>query len=129
MANEKKIFTKHYASLCDTITDVDHLLPHFVAENIINTNDVKVIDAMNTPLSKVKELLSHISGPLKAGDAKGLHTMLTIMKKHGNQSTIDLADKMSHEVASTINKTEDEGKCTSYILVNVATIVIAYISM
>ena len=114
MANEMKIFTKHFASLCNTITDVDYLLPHFVAENIINTNDVEVFAAMNTTLNKVRELLLHISGPLQAGDAQAFYTMLTIMKKHGNQSTIDLAVKMSQEVASVTNTTEDEGM-TSHI--------------
>lgn len=112
MANENKdydIFTKHYASLCSTITDVEHLLPYFVQENIINTNDEAEIQAITTTRNKVKKLLSHIAGPLSAGYAKGFHTMLTIMKEHGNQSTKDLAVRIL-EVTSAINKTEDEGK-------------------
>ena len=71
MANEKDIFTKHYASLCSTLTDVNNLLPHFVQGNIISTDDLEEINAITTTRDKVEKLLSHISGPLKVGDAKG----------------------------------------------------------
>ena len=107
-SNEKEIFTRHYASLCNTLTDVDHLLPYFVQENIINTSDVESTDATTTA-NKIEKLLSHISGPLVAGHTKGFHIMLTIMKEHGNWSTKDLAAKMSHELTSTISKIEDDG--------------------
>ena len=107
--NEKVIFKSHYALLCDTLTDVDHLLRYFVQNSIITTDDVEEINVLATTSKKVEKLLSHISGPLKAGDAKGFHTMLTIMKDHGNQSTKDLAVKMSLEVTSANNKLEDEG--------------------
>ena len=109
MANEREIFIKHFASLCNTLTDVNNLLPYFVQENIIITNDLEEINGITTTCDKVKKLLLHISGPLTAKDAKGFYTMLTIMKEHGNQSTKDLAVRMSHEVTSVINKMEDEG--------------------
>ena len=108
-SKKKEIFTRHYASLCNTLTDVDHLLPYFVQENIINTSNEEEINAITTTSNKVRKLLSHICGPLTAGDAKGFHTMLTIMKEHGNQSTKDLAVRMSHELTLAINKTEHEG--------------------
>ena len=108
-SNEKEIFTRHYASLCNTLTDVDNLLPYFVEENIINTNNEEEINTITTTSNKVRKLLLHISGPLKAGDAKGFHTMLTIMKERGNQSTHDLAVRMNHELTLAINKTEHEG--------------------
>ena len=106
MADAKEIFTRHYASLCSTLTDVDHLLPYFVQDSIISTNDVQEINAIVTTRHKVQKLLSHISGPLTAGDTKGFYVMLTIMKEHGSQSTYDLAIKMS---SSVISKTEDGG--------------------
>ena len=106
--NEEIIFTRHYASLCNTLTDVDHLLPYFVQENIINTSDVESID-VTTTANKVKKLLLHISGPLEAGDTEGFYAMLTIMKEHGNRSTHDLAVKMNHELTLAIDKPEDEG--------------------
>ena len=116
-SNKKKIFTRHYASLCNTLTDVDHLLPYFVQDNIINTKNEEEINAIATTSNKVKKLLSHISGPLTAGDAEGFHTMLTIMKEHGNQSTKDLAVRISHELTLAISRTEDEGMASD-ILVN-----------
>ena len=115
--NEEIIFTRHYASLCNTLTDVDNLLPYFVEENIINTNNEEEINTITTTSNKVRKLLLHISGPLTAGDAKGFHTMLTIMKERGNQSTKDLAVRMNHELTLAINKTEDEGMANN-ILVN-----------
>ena len=107
--NEKEIFHSYYASLCNTLTDVDHLLRYFVQENIINPNDVEEINAITATPKKVEKLLLHISGPLRAGDTKGLYTMLTIMKEHGNQSTHDLAVRMSHELTLANDKPEDEG--------------------
>ena len=106
--NEEIIFTRHYASLCNTLTDVDNLLPYFVQENIINTSDVESTDATTTA-NKVEKLLSHISGPLVAGHTEGFYVMLTIMKEHSKRSTHDLAVKMSHELTLANDKPEDEG--------------------
>ena len=105
--NEKEVFTRHYASLCNTLTDVNNLLPHFVQRNIIGTSDVEDINTLATTAKKVEKLLSHISGPLIAGDPKGFHMMLTIMKEHGNQSTKDLA--MQIMTSSNNSKMEHEG--------------------
>ena len=102
---EKDVFTRHYASLCKTLTDINTLLPYFVSENIISISDHEWISVPNLPNSeKVVKLLSHISGPLEAGDAKVFHTMLDIMKKHGSQSTKDLADKISETLSSNSEK-------------------------
>ena len=100
-------FTRHYASLCNTLTDVNNLLPYFVQKDIINISDVEEINAIITTTKKVEKLLSHISGPLTAGDPKEFHMMLTIMKEHGNQTTKDLAVKIM--ASSNNSKTEHEG--------------------
>ena len=105
--NEKEVFTRHYASLCNTLTDVNNLLPHFVQKDIISTSDVEEITTIITTSKKTEKLLSHISGPLIAGDPKGFHMMLTIMKEHGNQSTKDLALKIM--TSSNISKMVHEG--------------------
>ena len=94
-SNDIEIFTKHYAILCSTLTDVDNLLPYFVQENIISTSDLEEINILAATRKKVEKLLSHISGPLTAGNTKGFYSMLTIMKEHGSQSTKDLAIRMS----------------------------------
>ena len=108
-SNEKEIFTKCYASLCKTLTDVNNLLPYFVEKGIITFNDVEEINASKIKSERIEKLLSHISGPLESGDAKGFHTMLTILKENGNQSTKDLARRMSLKVTSANDKLEDEG--------------------
>ena len=105
--NEKKVFNRHYASLCNTLTDVNNLLPHFVQNGVISTGDIDEINAIITPPKKVEKLLSHISGPLTAGDPKGFQMMLTIMKEHGNKSTKDLAVKIM--TSSNNSKMENEG--------------------
>ena len=105
--NEREIFTSHYASLCNTLTDVNNLLPHFVERDIISTSDEEEINAIVTTAKKVKKLLSHISGPLTAGDPKGFHMMLTIMEEYGNQSTKDLAVKIM--TSSNNSKMEHAG--------------------
>ena len=97
---EEDIFISHYSSLCNTLSDVNNLLPYFVQENIISTSDVEEINAIAATSKKVEKLLEKISGPLRAGDAKGFHIMLTIMREHGTQSTKDLAARISHEVIS-----------------------------
>ena len=106
---KKDIFIRHYSSLCNTLTDIKTLLPYFVQENIISTSDKEEINALNTSSEKVEKLLSHISGPLKAGDARGFHTMLNIMKEHGSQSTKDLVVKMNSEIISSNSEREHEG--------------------
>ena len=101
---EEDIFIRHYSSLCNTLTDINNLLPFFVQEKIINVSDVEEINVIVATPKKVEKLLSYISGPLTVGDTKGFCMMLTIMKKHGNQSTKDLAVKMSNEITSSNSK-------------------------
>jgi len=93
-SKEEEIFTEHYSKLCDTITDVDDLLPHFVQQSIISENELEVISKLNTKMEKVKELLSHISGPLQAGNSKGFYSMLGIMEERGVKATKELAATM-----------------------------------
>ena len=109
---EKDVFIRHYASLCSTVTDINTLLPYFVSENIISISDhEKIISDPNvTNSEKVVKLLSHISGPLEAGDAKGFHKMLDIMKERGNQGTKDLAVNMNSEMISSNSEKEYEGQ-------------------
>ena len=116
-SNERNIFIRHYASLCSILTNVNSLLPYFIQENIISFSDVEEINAITIVPRKVEKLLLHIAGRLTAGDAQGFYTMLTILKQHGNQSTKDLAGRISHELTLATNKTEDEG-ITSHSLVN-----------
>ena len=61
------------------MTDIENLLKYFVTVSIINTDDQSEILAPPRLTSKVTLLLTHISGPLEAGDAKPFRMMLDIM--------------------------------------------------
>ena len=98
--NELTIFKENYASLCNTITDINELLKYFVAEKIITMNQQEEITACITRSERVSKLLLNISGPLEAGNSKGFYTMLKIMKTHGVDATQCLA---SHIVAKVEN--------------------------
>ena len=91
---EHKIFTKNYANLCCTLTDIDNLLPYFVQEKIIKPEDQDDINKLAKTQEKVKKLMKNISGPLQAGDSKGFYIMLDIMRNHGVQATIDLSETL-----------------------------------
>jgi len=90
---EQQVFIGHYSKLCDTMTDIDSLLPHFVQQKIIPVDDLEDTSSL-TRLGKVKKLLSHISGPLQAGNSKGFYSMLSIMEERGVQATRELAAAM-----------------------------------
>jgi len=91
---EKEIFRDHFSKLCDTLVDIDNLLPHFVQQNIIKVDDLEEIKAKPKTKDKVQELLKYIDGPLQGGNAKVFHTMLSIMEEQGTQATRELAGDM-----------------------------------
>ena len=93
-SKDKEVFTAHYAKLCSTLTDIENLLKYFVEENVISVEDQSEINSKVKPSNKVSKLLQHISGPLESGDSKPLYTLLSIMEKHGNRATKDLANSL-----------------------------------
>ena len=102
---EQKMFTRHYSQLCDTLTDVDNLLPHFVQEGVITNNDLEEISAIvpSTKKQKVQKLMIHASGPLKAGNTEVFYIMLRIMEEHGHHATRHLADKIRQSLSETMH--------------------------
>ena len=84
---ELSVFQKHYAKLCNTITDINNLLKYFVSHRIINMDDEEEIKNVVVASEKVRKLLLHISGPLKANNTEGFYVMLNIMKEHGMRAT------------------------------------------
>jgi len=92
---EVAVFRENYASLCNTITDINELLKYFVTENIISMDQEEVIKtSCVTKSDKVSTLLLHISCPLESGDSNGFYTMLQIMKTYGVDATQRLADQI-----------------------------------
>ena len=104
MTSEANVFNKHYAKLCSTLTDIDELLPHFVAEKIISINVMDEINDYGSSRRKVQKLISHISGPLTAGNTKGFYIMLGIMEEHGHDATQQLASQIKDSLTITDDK-------------------------
>ena len=93
---ELNVLTEHYSKLCDTLTDIENLLPHFVEENVIKFEDLEEINtiATSTKKLKVQRLMVHISGPLRAGNTEVFYIMLRIMEEHGHYATKQLANQI-----------------------------------
>ena len=103
---EHVVFTDHYPMLCDTLTDVDNLLPHFVQKRVIKTDDLEEINATvpSTKKHKVQKLIMHVSGPLRAGNTEMFYTMLRIMEEYGHQATQQLAEQIRKSLAENSSK-------------------------
>ena len=112
-SNTLNVFTNHYARLCDTLTDIDSLLPHFVVEKVITINDVDEINTIvpSTKKLKVQKLMTHISGPLTAGNTEVFYTMLRIMEDYGHQATQQLADQIKRSFPITSGHNENTSYC------------------
>ena len=98
-----KVLSIYYPSLCSTLTDIDPLLPRFVAAGVISApHGFDSIKSQNTILKRVQELLSHISGPLQDGNTAPFYSLLEIMEQHGTQATRQLAEKMRSELNNSV---------------------------
>ena len=91
---ELEAFNEYYTKLCNTLTDIDKLLPHFVTENIIEHNHVQEINAVVTERQKVQKFLTCIVDSIRAGNTKAFYVMLRIMEEYGPQDTQQLADQI-----------------------------------
>jgi len=101
---EKEVLFNYYPSLCSTLTDIDPLLPRFVAAGVISApHGFENIKSQNTILKRVQELLSHISGPLQDGNTAPFYSLLEIMEQHSTQATRKLAEKMRSDLRSSVH--------------------------
>lgn len=108
---EELVFNKHFPKLCNAIIDIDKLLPYFIPENVISTDDLDEINAVpSTKKTRVQKLMSYISGPLKGGNTQPFYTMLRIMEDYGNQATEQLAKQIRSAI---INDDSSEGRETN----------------
>ena len=98
---ELSVFQKYYAKLCSTVTDINNLLKYFVSQRIINIDDEEEIKSVVIASEKVRKLLLHISGPLRANNTEGFYIMLDIMKEHGMRATQQLAYLLLTELESS----------------------------
>ena len=95
---EYVIFTGHYDKLCNTMVDINSLLPCFVQEKIIKVDDLEEINAKERTKDRVVKLLHFIDGPLQAGNVGCFYTLLKIMEEHGTASTADLSRSMRSKI-------------------------------
>ena len=98
-AKEKEVFGGHFSTLCDTVTDIESLLPHFVQMDIITVSDLEEINGISRLTKKVERLLICVNGPLSAGNTKSFYVMLNVMMKYGVQATRELAVKIQDAVS------------------------------
>ena len=103
---EEEVYIKHYPTLCNTITDIDGLLPYFVQENVIGTDNLAEIKAAipSTKKSRVENLLTYISGPLKGGNTQVFYIMLSVMENHGNKATQQLSKQIRSAIGYDCSK-------------------------
>ena len=117
------VFRGHYSKLSETLVDIDSLFPHFVQEGIICENDLQELKAITRIDSKAQKLLQYISGPLKTGNVKNFHTMLTIMEKYGTIATKELANTMRNAVSAD-TQVDDTTKLDGQLSNDIASYVI-----
>ena len=89
-----EVFIQYYSKLCDTLTDIDEILPECVTEHIISIDFKEEIKDISSTRKKVEKLLDHMAGPVKAGYTDTLLVFLKIMKKQHRQSTRQLANEL-----------------------------------
>ena len=75
-------------------------MTYFVQERIITIDESEMIKRKNTTFEMVKQLLMHISGPLKASISINFSKMLNIMKEKGALETAKLAIDMMKALES-----------------------------
>ena len=103
-----QVLENHYFKLCNTLTDTDDLLPHFVGK-IISINELEEIKAtVPTKPAKVHKLMVHMSGPLKGGKAEVFYTMLKIMDQSSNEATQQLADEIRKSIPVDVDKEKSD---------------------
>ena len=107
-STELTVFNKNCSKLCDILTDIENLLPHFVDENVIKFGDLEEINTVvpSTKKHKVQKLMVHISGPLEGGNTEVFYIMLRIMEEYGHLATQQLAKEMRTSLA-IFNKNAD----------------------
>ena len=100
---ELNVFQNNYSKLCDTLTDIENLLPHFVEKDVIKFQEQDEINAIVPSTKKVQRLMGHISGPLEAGNTEVFYIMLRIMEEHGHLATKQLAKEMKRSIPVSTN--------------------------
>jgi len=113
---EKEVFGDHFSTLCDTVTDIESLLPHFLQTDIITVSHLEEINSISRITKKVEKLLLCINGSLSA---ESFNVMLNVMIKHGVEATRELAVKIQNaaNIKQVLNHSVDKHEGEHYGLV------------
>jgi len=90
----KEEFAEHEATLCNTLVDIQDLLPYLVAENIMTEDDSCNFKTPCSLSEKVRALLAYVTGPLKLGDTGPFYAMLKVMEQHGCPTTQQYGNRL-----------------------------------
>ena len=97
-----EVFTKHYASLINVLP-IKNLSKYFVSEGIISFEDDEAIQQARGQSEASSLVLRKIATSLKIGQAKSFDTFLSIMERHGNMATDELANQMRGQLMQYIS--------------------------
>lgn len=91
------MFIKNYSKLSSILnTSILDLSKHFVAENLITTEDQEEI--FNTTRDKARSFLLKIELGVRGGFTTGFHIMLDTMLRYGSVSDKQLAEQIKNEI-------------------------------
>lgn len=102
--SEQSLFNDIYVLLCNTIIDiVDPLMKCLTEENHFTTEEQKQIADITSASDTIRTLLLNISNSLNANNTKAFYIMLKIMKEHGGETTLNLADHIMNRLKVSPN--------------------------
>ena len=117
--NEREVFTRYYAKLCELLpTTVEELLPHLVTSNVISFEEEEQISSHPTSSSKSRAILHPIRKALFEGIPRPFHEFLAIMQSSQHVECAELARQICTELHLTISDSEirDTGKTPRKLL-------------
>ena len=85
---------KYFATIAQTLTDIDNLFPHFLSKGTITNESMDEIKSKPRHSDRLRQVLKHIENSLKVNDAENFYTLLDVMSSQGSISTKKLAATM-----------------------------------
>ena len=99
------MFNENYALLCNTINDIiDPLMKCFLEKEIFATEEQKQIAETISASERIRILLLNVSSSLSAKNTRGFYMMLEVMKEHGGNGTLMLADHITNRLKVSVDK-------------------------
>lgn len=93
-----EVLLDYFATMCDSITDVNDFAQYLVTLRIISPQDEKELRETKPESLQVKKLLDRIIGPVEAERPKVFYDLLNVMELYGLQATQLLASEIKHRL-------------------------------